>query len=759
MKRTTLISILLLSSTFVAFSQNAKKTEYLNSFAKAYGYVKYFHPSDEAAIVDWNAFAIYGAEQILTCNSEEELVYTLKSLFEPIASSVDFINSNKPPRNNKEATLDESCEITYWQHYGLGKDAKSGGNLYKSSRVNSNTIMDQSSGFGNLISSISLDEYLNSEIKISVWAKLASGSKGDARLWFRVDNSDSSRGFFNNMGNNPIVANEWKQYEIIGTVGDKGSKAVFGTFLMGKGTAYVDGFEMSYRKSAKDPWTPIKLFNTSFEEDDIKAKNNDAINSWKGVGKGYNFTLNADEVREGNQSVQITYTGQMSIVKGEKLFDSAPERGATIEQMIGHSLYISVPLTMCLDQDKTTMIKADQALFAKLTEALENLEEDPKNLSTRVGNVVNAYNVFQHFYPYFDVIDIDWNNQLKKALSKSFSDTSDKDHLITLQQLTHALKDGHIRVGSSAAEHSHMPPFTWEIIEGKLVINQVFEDALGLKVGDVVTKVNGQNTSDYLKEVYSLISAGNQGWMDYRAKTESLLGAENSELNLVVTGKNVMAKRNLNISDNWHLVSPEKTSHKPINDDIYYINLSNTKMDTINKLMPILEQSKGLIFDLRGYPDGNHELISHLLKKNDTVQNWMQVPQILYPDQKDYAGFSEMGWHVQTKKPYLGDKKVVFLIDGSAISYAESYMGFIKGYKLATIVGQPTAGANGNVNRVTLPGNYSISFTGMKVLKHNGTQHHTIGVLPDVYIKKTISAMIENRDEFLEKAIQIIEQE
>jgi hypothetical protein len=35
--------------------------ENLNAFAKAYGYVKYFHPSDEASGTDWNRFAIYGA--------------------------------------------------------------------------------------------------------------------------------------------------------------------------------------------------------------------------------------------------------------------------------------------------------------------------------------------------------------------------------------------------------------------------------------------------------------------------------------------------------------------------------------------------------------------------------------------------------------------------------------------------------------------------------------------------------------------------
>ena len=32
---------------------NTKKVDNLRTFAKAYGYVKYFHPSDEASDIDW----------------------------------------------------------------------------------------------------------------------------------------------------------------------------------------------------------------------------------------------------------------------------------------------------------------------------------------------------------------------------------------------------------------------------------------------------------------------------------------------------------------------------------------------------------------------------------------------------------------------------------------------------------------------------------------------------------------------------------
>ncbi|MFZ4399328.1 MAG: S41 family peptidase [Bacteroidales bacterium] len=187
------------------------------------------------------------------------------------------------------------------------------------------------------------------------------------------------------------------------------------------------------------------------------------------------------------------------------------------------------------------------------------------------------------------------------------------------------------------------------------------------------------------------------------------------------------------------------------------MNLDIVTTETIKSLLPKLEKSKAIICDLRGYPKSNPEFITHFLKNDDTVSAWMQVPRIVYPDQERILGYAKYNWERMMKpsKPYLGDKKIVFIIDGSAISYAESYMGYIEGYHLATIVGQPTAGTNGNVNTFDLPGGYSIRFTGMKVLKHNGSQHHGIGILPDIYVNKTIQGIKEGRDEFLEKAIEI----
>jgi len=239
------------------------------------------------------------------------------------------------------------------------------------------------------------------------------------------------------------------------------------------------------------------------------------------------------------------------------------------------------------------------------------------------------------------------------------------------------------------------------------------------------------------------------------------VGKKDSKMVLTVNGNNIEMERNMTPYSIFEILNKETVKYRKMDNGIWYLNLDAVEMDTINKLLPQLEQSKAIICDLRGYPKGNHGFINYLMSIDDTTQAWMQVPEIFYPDHERIIGFQNHNWidFMKAEKPYLGSKKVVFIIDGQAISYAESYMGYIEGYKLATIVGQPTAGTNGNVNPFTLPGGYKISWTGMKVVKHNGTQHHGVGILPDIYVEKTIRGVKEGRDEFLEKALEIVKKD
>ena len=143
-----------------------------------------------------------------------------------------------------------------------------------------------------------------------------------------------------------------------------------------------------------------------------------------------------------------------------------------------------------------------------------------------------------------------------------------------------------------------------------------------------------------------------------------------------------------------------------------------------------MAKADGIVFDLRGYPSFDFRpVIARLIDETVTSAQW-HVPLVHHPDRRDMR-FQFSNWSVRPKSPRFS-KNVAFITDGRAISAAETLLGIIEHYKLAEIVGAPTAGTNGNINPFWLPGGYHVTWTGMRVLKHDGSQHHGVGIQPTV---------------------------
>ena len=81
-------------------------------------------------------------------------------------------------------------------------------------------------------------------------------------------------------------------------------------------------------------------------------------------------------------------------------------------------------------------------------------------------------------------------------------------------------------------------------------------------------------------------------------------------------------------------------------------------------------------------------------------------------------------------------------------------MGYVRDYKLGTIIGGTTAGANGNIANVSLRGGFVMTLTGMRVTQHDGkTPYHTMGVSPDIPMEPTLAGIRAGRDELLVRAL------
>ena len=130
---------LLLPWGSIAVAQNETVVQNLRAFAKLYGYVKYFHPSDEATLIDWNAFAVYGVSKIKDAKNPDELLAKLDNLFAPIAPTLHLAQTKEELLEHKTETSNPADDLllTAWQHLGGGLDDTLG-SCYKSKRLNFN---------------------------------------------------------------------------------------------------------------------------------------------------------------------------------------------------------------------------------------------------------------------------------------------------------------------------------------------------------------------------------------------------------------------------------------------------------------------------------------------------------------------------------------------------------------------------------------------------------------------------------------------
>jgi C-terminal processing protease CtpA/Prc len=157
---------------------------------------------------------------------------------------------------------------------------------------------------------------------------------------------------------------------------------------------------------------------------------------------------------------------------------------------------------------------------------------------------------------------------------------------------------------------------------------------------------------------------------------------------------------------------------------------------------------------VRGYPtDAGIGILPHLIDAPEHAR-WMHVPIRIAPFGEPTA-FAHHGWDLVPQAPHIAGKRYV-LLDGRAISYAESVLGYFRDARLATTIGGASAGANGNVNAFALPGGFSVYFTGMRVTRHDGAgQLHGIGIVPDVAVTQTVAAWRDGRDLVLERALEL----
>lgn len=722
--------------------KETRNVQNIETFGKMYGYARWFHPSDEAQDIDWDKFAILGVQKVENIKSDAELRDTLFHLFSPIVQGLQIsvgefkspvdLNSLMPPDtlNNR---------VVAWQHYGVKLGEKS--NVYKSQRSHRNTT-DSYSFFVKFITNAS--KFHGKEIKLTGNFKVqSSNTDGEAVLFLCPMSSNEPLSSLTKLLSKQkviITSSEWNEYETTFKIGGDIDQILFGGALKNDISILAENLILSVRNGKK--WEKVDSKNLPSETGEAAFD----TNKWQFIENRHKIEFTDDNIYSGKLALKAEYTG--------KIFEEVPAFGECIHEPIGNNLYCEIPLAL-YDINGATYPKSNNRELLELKQKISEAKTTSDfNRYTNLASIVISWNIFQHFYPYFDVIKTNWETVFAETLEETYSNNDKADFTKTLSKMVAKLEDGHGVVYGEKMYHS---PIRTELIENKIVITATNDSIF--KPGDIIKKVDGIKAEKVLMEVEQLIS-GSPKLRKHRAlnvfgstfdskEIDVIIEREGKEFSCVVHNSSV-GNIFFNRINNFQYKSIDIKELEP---EIFYINLSNCTSANFTKQLDKLAKAKTVIYDYRwGGKWSLTELIPHLI---DSAVNspWWNIPQIIYPNQNEVT-FHKTNWFVQPKLPRFTSKSIIITAP-CVVSSGETEMGIINHYNLATTVGEQTAGCNGNVNWIDLPCGYKVMWTGMKVLKHDGSQHHLIGFQPDYPIERTIQGVKDGKDEILEKAIEI----
>jgi C-terminal processing protease CtpA/Prc len=390
-------------------------------------------------------------------------------------------------------------------------------------------------------------------------------------------------------------------------------------------------------------------------------------------------------------------------------------------------------------------------------------------IGQRVLAVAKIYSVLKYFYPNKHLLTLNWDSVYLNFLPRIILAGDSIEYVKTIMEMHAYYQDGHGFIQHPLAREIRgipliPPPFNMRIIENQLVITDIIDDSLtnvlGIKKGDIIMEKNGINAIKEIDEKRKYFNASN-----YDAQSGNIanifLGSPRGnsvqlklkdaaekirtiQLPLLKPSDKVIQKRREFVTK-----GNDKAIMYFIKKDIGYVNLGALLPSQVDSMFTMFRDTKAIIFDIRAYPRGGP--ISSIgarikTKKPNKNRKERMEPGWEVEDVNDLKPgiFNDM----KTKKDFYTGM-IVGLIHENTQSHGEVTADWIG--LCGTLVGNHTAGANGDRVSFFVPGQIMLSFTG------GSTYMQGKGIQPDILITPTIKGIQQGKDEILERAIKFIE--
>jgi len=394
----------------------------------------------------------------------------------------------------------------------------------------------------------------------------------------------------------------------------------------------------------------------------------------------------------------------------------------------------------------------------------------PVNATLReaLAALVVTHGALRVFFPYFatvgDYID---DRLLETVNSAETAATLDRTVFSNLlRRFGEAIKDGHSGI------HNYGPPTTAgyfpafiENVDNTPAIRSSLVS--GVNPGDTIVTVDGQSAADALSTEAALTSAATSGFMFYKAGFAAFTALEKTtDFGLKALDGSTRTVTIVPYSsdvENQVSYAPTLRHAGYLADlgapDLYYINLDEQVLQSEAQFLAALAPARnaaGLVLDMRGYPAVNNYDIAARVICASFSGPIFRIPVYTGPDQYQISE-SQYRFLFRQNPSYCGP--VVLLVGPRTVSAAENLGIMLVDAHRITVVGRQSAGTDGNITGILLPGGFGFIFTGMEVLHNDRSTFHGIGIVPDVLAAPQAADLPASIDRELNTAISVLKQQ
>ncbi|GHU91031.1 hypothetical protein FACS1894155_10180 [Bacteroidia bacterium] len=381
------------------------------------------------------------------------------------------------------------------------------------------------------------------------------------------------------------------------------------------------------------------------------------------------------------------------------------------------------------------------------------------------------WNMIHYFFPYKYLTDKDWNTVLKEYIPDFIGAKNELEYELTVLRLIGEVCDTHAGLWKGgdkidSLRGNRQAPFQVQFIENKLVITNFYIDSnfaeragisTDLKIGDIITHIDGKSVTSIVDSIKRYYPASNEA-ARLRNIANNLLRSNEYTISINYISSNKIKQKKIILADRKDVLHKKRQKditkcYKFLDGNIGYITLKSIKNEDIPIIKKEFMNTEGIVIDIRNYPSANTRmLVSNLISKPTAFVKW--TVNTNNPGEFIF----ENGYEIpKSEKYYQG--KVIVIVNEETQSAAEfAAMAFRTGDN-TTIIGSTTAGADGNVSEILLPGGLKTWISGIGIYYPDGRETQRVGIVPDIEVKPTIKGIREGRDELLEKAIEIIKEE